>query len=281
MIVPYLGLYWSVWPHLLLDISLFVSCVSIYLLGTPGERLVLALFWWFCTVSCARAPKIMILRYLGLYWSVWPHLLLDICLFVSCVSIYVLGMPRERLVLALFWWFYTVSCARAPKIMILQYLGLYWSVWPHLLLDICLFVSCMSIYLLGMPREWLVFALFWWFCTVSCARAPKIMILQYLGLYWSVWPHLLLDICLFVSCMSIYVLGMPRERLVLALFWWFCTCTCLAARLEYVCIDSMQDQCYKCSSVVPPLHYRVGTETMKMSMGGLLKWTNKMISAVS
>jgi hypothetical protein len=29
MIWPYLGSYWSVWPHLLLDISPFLSCVSI------------------------------------------------------------------------------------------------------------------------------------------------------------------------------------------------------------------------------------------------------------
>jgi hypothetical protein len=37
--------------------------------------------------------KTMILPYLGLYCSVRPHLLLDICLFVSCVSIHVLEMP--------------------------------------------------------------------------------------------------------------------------------------------------------------------------------------------
>jgi hypothetical protein len=108
------------------------------------------------------------------------------------------------------------------------------SVWPHLLLDICRPVSCVSINVLETPGEWLVFALFWWFCTVS------FMILPYLGLYWSVWPHLLLDICLPVSCMLINLLGQPVEWLILVL----CTGTCLPALLEYICIDSMQ-QCYK------------------------------------
>ena len=164
------------------------------------------------------------------------------------------------------------------KTMILPYLGLYWSVWPHLLLDICLFVSCVSINVLEMPGERLVFAGFWRFCTFICARAPKTMIRPYLGLYWSIWPHLLLDICLFVSCVSINVLEMPGEWLVFALFWRVCTgiyvcCTIL------MYLYSMQ-QSYKRSSVVPPLHYRVGTGSMKMLMSGLLKQTNDIGSFI-
>jgi hypothetical protein len=112
MILPYLGLYWSVWPHLLLDICLFVSYVSIYLLGTPGERLVLALFWWFCTVSCARElPKSWFCRILACTGPFDPiFCLIPVCLCPACRLI-CLGC-RGSGSFCFGWWFCIVSCAR-------------------------------------------------------------------------------------------------------------------------------------------------------------------------
>jgi hypothetical protein len=45
------------------------------------------------------------------------------------------------------------------------------------------------------------------------------MIWPYLGFYWSVYPHLLLDICLFELCAVFNPLMVAFERLVSVVFW--------------------------------------------------------------
>ena len=89
---PYLSFYWSNWPHLFIDICLYELFVLINAQGMEGERLVSVIFVCFVLTFCAPNSQTMIRPYLSFYWSNWPHLFIDICLYELFVLINVLGM---------------------------------------------------------------------------------------------------------------------------------------------------------------------------------------------
>ena len=61
-----------------------------------------------------------------------------------------------------------------------------------------------------------------------CASNSQTMIRPYLSFYWSNWPHLFIDICLYELFVLINVLGMEGERLISIVFCLFC--------IDFLCI---------------------------------------------
>ena len=237
------------------------------------EHVLFTLFvfvWFVFTSSCCTGERMSYLRYLCLFGSSLPPVVVQggACLiYVICVCLVRLYLQllyrREHVLFTLFvfvWFVFTSSCCTGGSMSYLHYLCLFGSSLPPVVVQegACLiYVICVCLVRLYLQllyrREHVLFTLFvfvWFVFTSSCCTGGSMSYLRYLCLFGSSLPPVVVQegACLiYVICVCLVRLDLQllyrREHVLFTLFvfvWFVFTSSCCTggrmSYLRYLCL---------------------------------------------